>query len=68
MREAFQVAKDPLSLMTAADLLEEVMRKDPELRDCYGTQLELWRKGIMHCPADALSKRIGNKPGQRNPR
>lgn len=68
VREAFQVAKDPLNLMTAADLLEEALCKDPRLRERYGTQLELWRKGIMHCPADTLSKRVGNKPGQRNPR
>lgn len=68
VREAFQVAKDPLNLMTAADLLEEALGKDPRLRERYGTQLELWRKGIMHCPVDTLSKRIGNKPGQRNPR
>jgi len=54
---AFSVAKDPLSLMTAADLLEEAMGKDPRLRERYAPQLELWRKGIMHCPADTLTRR-----------
>lgn len=61
VREAFLAAKDPLNLMTAADLLEEALCKDPGLRDRYGTQLELWRKGIMHCPIDTLTKRRGTR-------
>lgn len=48
LREAIQIAQDPARLMSAADLLEEAISKDPELRDRYEWQLQLWRKGIMH--------------------
>ncbi len=48
LRQALRVAKDPAQLMSAADLLEEAITKDPELRDRYQPQLQLWRKGIMH--------------------
>jgi serine/threonine-protein kinase len=58
---AFDVAQDPLNLMTAADLLEEAMGKDPDLRERYAPQLELWRKGIMHCPADTLTSTVALK-------
>lgn len=61
LRSAFRTAKDPLNLMTAADLLEEAMCKDPGLRERFGVQLELWRKGIMHCPVDTLTKRPGSR-------
>jgi serine/threonine-protein kinase len=61
LRAAFDQAKNPMNLMTAADLLEEAMGKDPGLRDRYATQLDLWRKGIMHCPADTLTRRPGRR-------
>jgi len=48
LQEAIQIAQDPAQLMSAADLLEEAISKDPELRDRYEWQLQLWRKGIMH--------------------
>ncbi|MGO9119699.1 MAG: serine/threonine-protein kinase [Desulfomonilaceae bacterium] len=48
LREAIQIAQDPLNLMSAADLLEEAISKDPLLFDRYESQLKLWRKGIMH--------------------
>lgn len=49
---AHQLARDPSSLHAAADLLEEGLSKDPSLRDRYGYQLGLWRKGIMHVSTD----------------
>jgi serine/threonine-protein kinase len=61
LRAAFDQAKDPLNLMTAADLLQEAMGKDPDLRDRYAPQLDLWRKGIMHCPADTRTRRPGRR-------
>jgi hypothetical protein len=61
LRAAFDQAKDPLNLMTAADLLQEAMGKDPGLRERYAPQLDLWRKGIMHCPADTLTRRPGRR-------
>jgi serine/threonine-protein kinase len=48
LREALEVARDPLRLSAAADLLEEAISKDPTLRENYESQLQLWRKGIMH--------------------
>lgn len=48
LAEAIRIAQDPTKLIPAADLLEEAISKDPALRDRYGTQLQLWRKGIMH--------------------
>ncbi|MBD3291826.1 MAG: protein kinase [Armatimonadia bacterium] len=50
LQEAIEIAQDPMKLMLAADLLEEAISKDPRLRDRYESQLQLWRKGIMHCP------------------
>ena len=48
LQEAIQIARDPAKLMSAADLLEEAISKDPTLRPRYEPQLKLWRKGIMH--------------------
>ncbi len=48
LQEAIQIAQDPTKLMTAADLLEEAISKDPALRERYESQLQLWRKGITH--------------------
>jgi len=46
VRRALTMAKNPGSLMSAADLLEEAINKAPELRESYQTQLELWRRGV----------------------
>lgn len=48
VQKAFQVAQDPTKLMSAADLIEEAICKDPDLRERFEPQLQLWRKGIMH--------------------
>jgi len=47
---ALEVAQDPAQLMNAASLLEEAICKDPSLRERYELYLQLWRKGVMHCP------------------
>jgi serine/threonine-protein kinase len=46
--EALRLATDPRQLITAADLLEEAISKDPDLRLHYQNHLKLWRLGIMH--------------------
>lgn len=46
VKEAIAMAKRPGSLMKAADLLEEAITIAPNLRDQYGPQLRLWRRGI----------------------
>ena len=56
LQEAIQIAEDPTRLMAAADLLEEAMSKDPALRERYESQLQLWRKGIMHVSTANLRK------------
>lgn len=56
LREAMHIADDPAKLMSAADLLEEAISKDPTLRDRYETQLHLWRKGIMHVSTASFSE------------
>lgn len=48
LQEAIDVAHDPTKLMAAADLLEEAISKDPDLQARYESQLQLWRRGIMH--------------------
>jgi eukaryotic-like serine/threonine-protein kinase len=53
---AMQIAKDPAQLMSAADLLEEALSKDPALRERYESQLQLWRKGIMHVSTENFSR------------
>ena len=60
LKEALRVAQDPTKLMSAADLLEEAISKDPALRDRYESQLQLWRKGIMHVSTEDL-KRFSNR-------
>jgi serine/threonine-protein kinase len=54
--EAMHIAQDPTKLMLAADLLEEAMSKDPDLRERYGSQLKLWRKGVMHVSTASLKR------------
>jgi serine/threonine protein kinase len=61
LKEAMKIAQDPTKLMFAADLLEEAISKDPALRDRYGSQLQLWRKGIMHCPTADFSRSKSTK-------
>ncbi len=46
VREAFELAREPLTLIEAADLLEEAITKDSALRDQYASRVKLWRKGI----------------------
>jgi len=54
--EAVRIAQDPARLTIAADLLEEAISKDPALRERYGSQLQLWRKGIMHVSTAGLKR------------
>lgn len=44
--EALLLARHPSSLMHAADLLEQVLNDSPKLREQYGSQLQLWRRGV----------------------
>jgi serine/threonine-protein kinase len=46
LEEALRLATNAGSLMTAADLLEQVLNDSPELRDQYESQLRLWRRGV----------------------
>ncbi len=46
VRKALKLSKQPGKLPLAADLLEEAINKDPDLRQQYGSQLKLWRRGI----------------------
>jgi serine/threonine-protein kinase len=69
LREAITMAEDPTRLMAAADLLEEAISKDPDLRLRYGSQLQLWRKGIMHVSTAELRRhptRLGKKTTSEN--
>lgn len=54
--EAIQIAKDPTKLMLAADLLEEAISKDPDLRERFKSQLQMWRKGVMHVTLTDLKR------------
>jgi len=45
-KKAIKLSKEPSKLPSAADLLEEAISKDPDLRQQYGSQLKLWRRGI----------------------
>lgn len=65
LKEALRTAQDPTKLMLAADLLEEAISKDPALRQRYGSQLQLWRKGIMHCSTDTLKRPRSNEKGKK---
>lgn len=56
LKEALHIAQDPTQLVSAADLLEEAISKDPDLRHRFESQLQLWRKGIMHVSTADLSK------------
>ena len=46
VKQAVKLSKEPGKLPLAADLLEEAMNKDPDLRKQYGSQLKLWRRGV----------------------
>ena len=47
VRRAMAMAKNPGSLMSAADMLEEAINKAPELREQFESRLKLWRRGIV---------------------
>jgi serine/threonine protein kinase len=44
--DAVRLARDKGRLCEAADLMEEALNKWPDLRDEYGYQVRLWRRGI----------------------
>jgi len=46
VREALRLSKQPGKLPAAADLMEEAISKNPELRERYEAMLRLWRKGL----------------------
>lgn len=46
IKNAIRLSKEPSKLPLAADILEEAINKDPDLRQQYGSQLKLWRRGI----------------------
>jgi serine/threonine-protein kinase len=46
IQDALAGSKNPGGLMRAADLLEEAINTAPELREQYGSQLKLWRRGV----------------------
>lgn len=46
VKKAIKLSKEPSKLPSAADLLEEAISKDPNLRQQYGSKLKLWRRGI----------------------
>jgi serine/threonine-protein kinase len=59
LKRAMLEAQDPTRLFFAAELLEEAMSRDPNLRERYESHLILWRKGIMHCPTQNLKNKKG---------
>lgn len=63
LQEAIKIAKDPTKLMLAADLLEEAISKDPDLRERFKSQLQMWRKGVMHVTLTDL-KRFTKRTGR----
>lgn len=65
LQEAVRIARDPTKLMSAADLLEEAISKDPALRERHESQLQLWRRGIMHVSTADL-KRFAKRPTSAN--
>ena len=46
IKKAIEFSQEPGKLPLAADILEEAINKDPELRQQYGSQLKLWRRGV----------------------
>jgi hypothetical protein len=67
LKAALEIAEDPAQLMNAASLLEEAICKDPSLRERYESYLQLWRKGIMHCPTTTGTISGKGQPHRRNP-
>ncbi|MDD5701289.1 MAG: serine/threonine-protein kinase [Dehalococcoidales bacterium] len=45
--KALSLSRDYSKLIEAADLLEEALNKSPGLKEKYGYQLKLWRRGVM---------------------
>lgn len=66
LQEALQIAQDPTRLMSAADLLEEAISKDPTLRERYDAQLQLWRKGIMPVSTAHMIRGSQRTPPRKN--
>jgi hypothetical protein len=63
---AFEMAESSKQLQVAADLLEEALSKDPNLRDRYAGLLANWRKGIMHVSTRRFPPReSGTDAGKR---
>ena len=46
IEEAIRLSRQPGKLTIAADILEEAINKDHTLREKYGSQLKLWRRGV----------------------
>lgn len=44
--KALEMARNPAKLMMAADLLEEAINRDPDMRERYKSQVQLWRRGV----------------------
>ncbi|MBK8976384.1 MAG: serine/threonine protein kinase [Planctomycetes bacterium] len=44
--EAMRLAEDPGKLVMAADLMEEAIAQDADLRSRYESRLKLWRRGV----------------------
>lgn len=61
---AIELAKDPVQLASAADLLEEAISKDPSLRERYESRLRLMRMGIMSATTESLRTlpSLGSRP------
>jgi len=46
VKEAIELAQEPANLSKAADILEEAVSKDAQLRTKYESYIKLWRQGI----------------------
>ena len=46
LANAMELSRCPSKLSEAADLLEEVLNRKPELRDRFEYRLKLWRRGV----------------------
>jgi serine/threonine-protein kinase len=46
VQEAIEMAQEPTNLTRAADILEEAVSKDAQLRIQYESYIKLWRQGI----------------------
>jgi len=46
VKKAIELAREPANLSKAADILEEAVSKDAQLRTKYESYIKLWRQGI----------------------